>query len=195
MQNRIIAGIVVLIVAAIFALSVAAQSPALSGTSDLLLGIWTFSGSDVTSITVHNPTARPRVAVAIFYGENEDFLRCEAVWLSPHRYYEILCPTCQNGIGALAGKQGAVEIRSGPQGAEDPNQPGGLIGYISIRSPNPDSPTQTHAPMFPLDPKLFNIENRSLAAVGKCVCKKFDDLRSIDMSHHPLYSTFVCNIR
>jgi hypothetical protein len=195
MHNRIIALIVVLIVNATIAQNGIAQSPVLSGTSDFLVGVWTFSGSDFTTITLHNPTVRPRVAVAIFYGENEDFLRCEVAWLSPHRYYSILCPTCYNGIGTLADKQGAVEILSGPQGTEDPNQPGGLIGYINISSPKSDSPTQAVAPMFPLDTKLFNIENRSMAAVGKCVCKKFDDLRSIDMSHHPLYSKFGCGLK
>lgn len=181
--------------------STTAQLPELSGVSDFLCGFWKSKKGEMTYIILHNPTAVTRDAVVLYYDDDQKFVNCQVVRLTPHDFERLplLCPkgpydASKSGI-VLQG-EGVAEIRSAPVVKENPNDRGGLIGYVqtvdgeSIYEFGAATPPPSYsargltlgiAPLFPVDIHLFTpyspIPNQ-YDAIRECVCEKLGTLKS-----------------
>jgi len=173
---------------------VIAQLPELSGVSDFLCGFWKSKKGEMSQIILHNPTSVSRDAVLLYYDEDQKFLNCQVLRLSPHDF-GLLRPTFPTAppsfdqwgsSGYVIQGEGVVEIRSAPVVKEDPNHPGGLIGYVQIVEgeivdKSPTERTLGIAPLFPVDVKLFTpfapIPNQ-YDTIRRCVCEKLGKLNS-----------------
>lgn len=211
MRNKLLT-LFALFVANLFVVqNVRAQIPELSGVSDFLCGIWRSkitkklnnkdSKGEMTYLVLHNPTSVTRDAVIIYYDEDQKFVNCQVVRLTPHDFEKLplMCPDGPfqgSKRGAILQGQGVVEIRSAPVGKEDPNNPGGLIGYVQMAEGHsvydfggwtpPDTwnvsgLTLGFAPLFPVDVKLFTPHSPiqgQYTAISRCVCEKLTTLKS-----------------
>jgi len=173
-----------------------AQLPQLSGVSDFLCGYWTNRGGQSSRVMLQNPSEVIRGAVVLYYDDEEHFLDCRFLVLSTHDF-EVVTPTPLTSVWqSLAGKAGAVEILSAPSSRyqEDPDRPGGLIGYIEIRQgelgqePFDSIVTRGVAPLFPVDKRLFNIASENRQAIATCVCPKLKDIEGTSL----LQAKFMC---
>lgn len=175
--------------------STIAQLPELSGVSDFLCGFWKSKKGEMTYITLHNPTSVTRDAVLLYYDNDQKFVNCQVVRLTPHDFEKLPLifpdgPYQGSKRGMIIQGEGVVEIRSAPVVKEDPNHPGGLIGYIQMVDgesiyefgaaiPPPGYSarglTLGMAPLFPVDVKLFTPYApipKQYDAIRKCVCEK-----------------------
>lgn len=184
-----------------------AQIPELSGVSDFLCGIWKSevtqkdSKGEMTYLILHNPTAVTRDAVVLYYGEDQKFLYCHVVRLTPHDFEKLPLifpdgPYDGSKKGMVQQGQGVLEVRSAPVVKENPNNPGGLIGYVQVvegyslydfgAAVPPDSwqasgLTLGLSPLFPVDVELFTTSSPiqgQLSKIVDCVCDKLKALNS-----------------
>lgn len=194
MRIKIFLIVVLLIIGFSVAQPASAQLPELSGVSDFLCGFWKSSKGEMTQIILHNPTAVSRDAVLLYYDEDQKFVNCQVMRLTPHDFelVKLVFPTAPpdfdqvGSSGYVLQGQGVVEIRSAPVVNEDPNHPGGLIGYVQmvqgeIMDKSPSEQTRGIAPLFPVDTKLFTpfapIPGQ-YDSIRKCVCEKLGALKS-----------------
>lgn len=184
-----------------------AQIPELSGVSDFLCGFWKSVETEknvkgeMTYTILHNPTSFTRDAVLLYYGEDQEFLYCQVVRLTPHDFEKLPLifpdgPYEGSKKGLIQHGQGVLEVRSAPVTKENPNNPGGLIGYVQIVEGHSlydfgaATPPQTWAasglslglsPLFPVDVELFTPQSPiqgQLSKIVKCVCEKLMTLKA-----------------
>ena len=187
-STRLLAVIAVVLAAVVPA---GAQLPELVGVSDFLAGFWKHSGGEATQVALHNPSPVSRLAVLLYYDDDQNFRNCQVERLSPHDFsrlplvFDGAPPDYdQHGNYGAPGPGGALEIRSMPEAPENPNTPGGLVGYIELfkgLEPQEAGATRAIAPLFPVDVELFTATTplHSSAAVDKCICPK------LEASHTP----------
>jgi hypothetical protein len=211
MCNRLLTFLGYLVISFMMAQTVQAQIPELCGVSDFLCGVWKSkitkqvnnkdSRGEMTYIVLHNPTGVTRDAVILYYDEDQKFVNCQVVRLTPHDFEKLPLifpkgPYDGSKKGTIIQGQGVVEIRSAPVGKEDPNNPGGLTGYVQIVEGHsmydfgawtpPDTwnvsgNTLGFAPLFPVDTKLFTPHSPiqgQYTAIYRCVCEKLAVLNS-----------------
>lgn len=194
---------------ALFPSAAVAQLPELSGVSDFLAGFWKNKGGEMTRILLHNPTSVNRDVVLLYYDDEELFNNCQVERLTPHDFEELRLifpggPSALTTVGDVG--EGVVEIISASLTKEDPNNPGGIVGYIqmvdgdiryetgAVAPPNDYSArgiTLGMAPMFPIDVQLFSIDAKNSRAIQECACEK---LQSLPSSSATLTSRF-CAVR
>ena len=194
MRIKVLISIGIFVVSLFIVYPAAAQLPELSGVSDFLCGFWKSKNGEMTQIILHNPTSVSRDAVLLYYDDDQKFVNCQVIRLSPHDFelLRLVFPTAPpsydqvGSSGYMIQGEGVVEIRSAPVVKEDPNHPGGLVGYVQIvegeiLEKSPSGSTRAIAPLFPVDVRLFTpyapIPGQ-YDAIRRCVCEKLGALKS-----------------